>query len=242
MRPLLEIFTTSWNEPATVERFIKWYRERVPMCDITVHDNMSTDGNETRFVCDINKVKFRQFDTGGKMDESALISLRNNAWKRSNAMFIIVCDSDELIDITEQDLLDCNDGEKWNLCKCQGVELFGADDDKPDEFWGIESEGYCKSVLFHAPSVLDMNFAPGSHTCQPTMRDVVQPKWSEIHYPLYHTKWQNWDTGLARQHEIRDRGIAEDSKHKGWNFHYGLPDAAHEEYFQNGFKNRRRFL
>lgn len=240
-RPLLEVFTTSWNEPFVVEKLINWYRHRVPGCAITVFDNESCDGWATRRICEMYEARFSTFKTDGEMDEGTMIHLRNNAWKMSTAKFIIVCDSDELVDITEQDLLDCNDGELWNLCKCNGVELFGHTLMDNGAFYGVESEGYSKSVLFHRDSVVSMNFAPGSHTCNPTMQPGIQPKWNPNKVNLFHTKWQDWDYGIERQHAIREKGVSADSKQRGWGFHYSLPDSAHDEYFNNGYAKRKRY-
>lgn len=242
MRKLLEVFTTSYNEPKTIKKLIDFYRQRVPDCAITVFDNESTDGGETERICVEHNVTFRTFNTNGKMDEAALIMLRNNSWKISDSRFAIVCDSDELVDVAEEDLLVCNDGEWWNVCHCQGVELFGTKDDNPDEFWGVDSVGYSKSVLFHIPSIESMNFAPGSHQCNPTTKNGLPLKWSPNRFKLYHTKWQNWDEGLSRQKEIKEKGITEHSKKLGWNFHYSLPDSAHEEYFSKAYAQRRRYL
>lgn len=241
MKPLLEVFTTSWNEPHTIEKLINWYRSRVPDCEITVYDNTSDDGDATKNLCASHNVSFRQFSTDGKMDEGTLIYLRNNAWKQSTAKFVIVCDSDELVDVCERDLLYCNDGEKWNLCQCRGIELFGTDADSPDEFWGCDADGYCKSVLFHKSSVLNMNFAAGSHTCHPLMSPGVMAKWSPIRYPLYHTKWQSWEKGLERQHQIHEKGRSLDSQARGWGFHYDVDDSEHKIYFERGYAKRVRF-
>jgi hypothetical protein len=239
--PLLEVFTTIYNEPETVRRLIKWYRDRVPGCAITVFDNESdpVEAEETAKICQKNNVTMHTFSTGGKMDEAALILIRNHGWMTSDAAFVVVCDSDELVDVTEADLIDCNYGEKWNLCKCHGVELFGRRDEDEGRFYGVESEGYSKSVLFHRKSVAHMNFAPGSHTCSPSMNQGYEPRWSPFGPYLFHTKWQDWDEGIARQHAIRDKGIAEDSKQKGWNFHYSLPDSDHKNYFEQGYAKRQ---
>lgn len=239
-KTLLEVFTTSYNEPDTVKRFIEWYRGHVPSCKINVFDNESSDGGATKELCEKMGVRFMTFSTNGKMDESALIMLRNYSWKDSCADFVIVCDSDELVDVTEQYLIDCNNGDKWNLCKCHGVELFGHEDEDAGIFYGSDSPGYNKSVLFHRQSVEHMNFAPGSHSCNPVMREGVKQKWI-TNINLFHTKWQDWQKGIDRQHAIRDKGIAEDSKRRGWNFHYSLPDYRHEEYFKNGYSGRVRY-
>lgn len=238
MSPTLDIFTTSYNEPETVATLIDWYRKRVPHCNIVVLDNESDDNGQTRQICANNSVRFETFSTGGVMDESALIYLRNNAWKGSKADFVIVCDSDELVDVNIDVLKQSESGAWWNLCQCQGVELFGRINEDLGKFYGTKSEGYSKSVLFHRPSVVDMNFAPGSHTCGPTMKDGVAPMWISGRVNLFHTKWQDWGSGLDRQHAIRDKGLAESNKRNGWNFHYSLPDSAHEEYFNAGYAKR----
>lgn len=241
-QPLLEVFTTSWNEPETVERLILWYRHRVPGCLISVCENTNTWAQtKTTDLVSKYSIKLGMFDTKEKMDEDHLIWIRNTIWKGSTAKFVIVCDSDELVDVTEQDLLACNDGEEWNLCKCHGVELFGHEAADGGRFFGVDADGYSKSVLFHRASVESMNFAAGSHTCSPTMNMGYLPKWNPAQINLYHTKWQDWDRGLARQHQIRDRGVSEQSVRNGWNFHYSLPDFAHEEYFRNGYEKRKLY-
>jgi len=241
MENLLEVFTTTWNEPETLEKLIKWYRLRVPDCKITVNDNESIDLGRTADLCRKYGCSLFSFSTGGKMDEGALIYLRNNVWKNSSAQFAIVCDSDELVDVTESDLLDCGDGEKWNLCKCNGIELFGTAEDEPDSMWGSDANGYCKSVLFHRESVLNMNFTPGSHTCSPLMQVGITQKWSPVRFNLFHTKWQNFATAIARQHMIHEKGRSVESVSMGWGFHYDVDDEAHRKYFQKGFEKRERY-
>jgi len=241
MENLLEVFTTTWNEPETLEKLIKWYRLRVPDCKITVNDNESIDLGRTADLCRKYGCSLFSFSTGGKMDEGALIYLRNNVWKNSSAQFTIVCDSDELVDVTKSDLLACEDGRIWNLCKCNGIELFGTNEDEPESMYGSPAVGYCKSVLFHRASVVEMNFAPGSHTCSPVMRNGFLQKWSEKRFNLFHTKWQNLAAGLTRQHMIHAKGRSQDSIGKGWGFHYDVADEEHYKYFQKGFEKRERY-
>jgi glycosyltransferase involved in cell wall biosynthesis len=235
-RPLLEVFTTSFQESKTIKELIDFYRERIPGCLITVQDNMSTDN--TKEICEENGVKFIQFDTNDKMDEKTLIHLRNTSWKNSTAKFIIVCDSDELVDVTEEDLMFCDKVKTWNVCKCDGVELFGHDEFFKDSFYGVKSEGYSKTILFHKDSINSMNFAAGSHTCHPTPNEGHSIVYTQYPFKLYHTKWQNYEEGIKRQNFIKLRGVSDDSKSKGWNFHYSLPDSEHKKYFDNGFEKR----
>lgn len=235
-RPILEVFTTTHQEKDVVEDLIKFYNKRIPNCVITIQDNLSTDG--TKEMCQkYQNVKFTTFDTGGKMSENKLIELRNNSWKNSNAKFIIVCDSDELVDVFEEDLVECEKLNLWTVCKCNGVELFDYKPFEDGEFYGVQSNGYSKTVLFFKDAIKTMNFQAGSHGCSPQPNSGYIVKYSEKHYNLYHTKWQNFDYGIERQNYIKNRGQSSDTP-KGWNFHYSLPDSEHEKYFKNGYNNR----
>ena len=217
-------------------KLIRWYRALVPDCLITVYDNMSTDN--TAQICANNAVVFRQFDTGDKMAEEALIQLRNTAWKATRAKFAIVCDSDELVDISESQLLACGNGEKWNLCKCHGVELFGHDADLQGEFWGMSMKVSRKSTP-RTPAVQSMNFFEGRimlvvpvPESQDTSKNGAKKKIN-----LYHTKWQSWEKGLVRQNEIKkQRHIPIQSKTKGGTTFITHLDSPIQEYF--AFRNR----
>lgn len=235
-RPLLHVFTTSYQEVKTIMELITFYRERIPNCLITVYDNMSDDNTEQ--ICKENNVEFIQFDTNGKMDEKTLIELRNNNWKNSEANYIIVCDSDELVDITEKELLDNLENPSWTVSKCKGVELFGNDKFFKDAYYGVYSEGYSKKVLFLKDAIESMNFEAGSHKANPTPNLGFGVIYNENPPKLYHTKWQDFEEGITRQNMIKNKGVSEDSKKKGWNFHYNLSDNIHKDYWQNGFNNR----
>lgn len=238
-RPLLEIFTTSFNESKTIISLIEFYSARVPDCVINVQDNMSTD--DTELICGkYDNVKFTTFDTGGKMNEHTLIHLRNNSWRNSIAKFIIVCDSDELVDITEHDLKECEENKSWTICKTVGYELFGHENESPIEYYGIRSEGYSKTILFYRDAINVMNFSPGSHNCSPVPNEGFSIIYNPNEVNLYHTKWQNFEYGIKRQNEIKNKGLSQDTIARGWDYHYTLPDAEHIKYFNNGYNKRIR--
>lgn len=235
-KPLLEIFTTTYNMESSIKEFIDFYRNRVPNCNIMIYDNMSVDN--TVNICRENNVNTVSFDTQGKMDEKTLIEIRNNCWKNSQAEFIIVCDSDEFVTITEKELLEAT----WNISKCKGIELFEENWMPIEEYTeGLFSEGYSKKVLFKKNAIQEMNFAPGSHSCSPIPKQGIQLIWNENPPFLLHGKWRSWENGRIRQNEMKIKGVSEDSKRKGWNFHYSLPDSDHRNYFMNGINNKIKF-
>lgn len=235
-RPLLEIFTTSWNEECTILELISFYRGLVPNCLITVQDNMSTDNTEK--LCKDNNVKFTTFDTQGKMDEKTLINLRSNSWKNSEAIYVITCDCDELVDISELELLKNLSNNQWNITKCNGVELFGNDKNIKDANYGIYSKGYSKTVLWMKDAIKESILSPGNHTSKFIPNAGYELKYNEFPPNLYHTKWMDYDKGIKRQNQIKNKGVSQDSIFKGWNFHYNLSDSHHQSYWENGMKNR----
>ena len=237
-KPLLEVFTTSWNERNTILELINFYRSLVPDCLIHVQDNMSTD--DTEEVCKENNVKFTSFDTDNKMDEGVLIKLRNNSWKNSNAHYVIVCDSDELVEVNKEELLSNLNDIKWTVAKCKGVELFGNDKQFKDAKYGVFSEGYSKKVLWLRKAIKESILSPGSHTANFIPNEGFQIIYNENPPFLYHTKWMDYEYGINRQKQIKEKGISKESKSKGWNFHYSLSEQKHFDYWQNGMRNRKK--
>lgn len=236
------IFTTTYNEPVTLKIFIDWYRKRIPDCKITVYDNESNDNGETEMLCRLNNVELHSFNSNGKYNERILMNIRNSAWKNTDADFVIMCDSDELVDVRDKDLLENKAGLVWQVCKCRGVELFGDKRDAPDAFYGVDSKKYSKSVLFHKPSIKEMNFAPGSHTCSPVSKNGAPVLVLDNGFILYHTKWKDFDYGLCRVKQIGQKGRSTESKKMGWGFEYDHADVLLIDFFNNMYNKRKRYL
>lgn len=232
-RPLLHVFTTCWNNCLELQEFVTFYREKVPNCLITVYDNMSDDMNITQFCkeCDVELIPF---DTGGKMDEKTLIEIRNNCWKESKARFIIVCDSDEWVDVSDVDLEIAEMNEEWTVCKTVGYEMYSDVEFYKDAVMGLQTEGYSKKVLFVKDAIKTMNFQAGSHQANPIANEGYSIKYAENPPKLYHMKWASWTRGVARQNQLKNKGVSQDSKSKGWNSHYSFPDNMHKNYWEHG--------
>lgn len=219
---MITIYTFTWNEPETLKRFINWYRRLIPDCNIVVYDNQSDDN--TIEIAENNKCEVFSFDTNDQMDEKTLIYLRNNVWKEARTPFVLVVDSDELVHIDEQKLKRLLSTD-YTIFRCIGYEMLNM-------FKGVQTDGYSKPVLFRADKIEEVNFAPGSHNCDPKGTIV----WNEYTIPLYHTKWIDWDYGIKRQEQLAKRR-SKHSKEMGWNFHYELPIQDHANYVENLIKN-----
>lgn len=229
---MIEIFTITWNQERFLQDFIDFYRNRFKDCKITVYDNESTDA--TVKIAKQNNCDVINFSTNGRMDESTLIQIRNNCWKNSKHKWIIVVDDDEFVDITLEQL----ENATWNVNKCVGYEMFGEEGDSMDDLiYGVPSLGYSKASLFNKNEIEDMNFSEGSHKERPIAKPEFKVNFNPNPVNLYHTKWRCPSNGLNRAHNIAPR-VSEDSKRKRWNFHYGLEDKIHIDYYNNGMENR----
>lgn len=237
-QPLLEIFTVCWNEEKILPDFIKWYRSRVPGCLITVYDNESDD--RTFEIALDNECKVIPFNTGGYMDEQTLMNIRNNCWKQSKAKWCLVVDCDELVDVDDLILEPAAllNGICDNIFQCEGYEMFGTEQDTIDTLTqGCKSAGYCKPVLFRPDCFKEINLAPGSHSCNPIPKEGFTIKLGVGYPDMYHTKWRSWTNGIERARLLAKRR-SEHSAKMGWNFHYGLDEAIHRDYYMRGMEQR----
>lgn len=245
LRPLLHIYTTTWNNPEVIMNFIDWYRERIPDCLITVYDNMSSD--LTPEICWGMNCEVRSFNTNGFMDEKTLINIRELCWldPSHNSEWVIVCDDDELINVSEELLRNTD----WNINHCVGYEIFGEDGDTLKNFTqGLPSTGYSKKALWKRDEILAMNFGAGSHTANPVAKEGFEIKYNPNPVEMFHTKWAyGWEKGVERQKLVGTR-VSPHSKSKGWNFHFNLPERLEEgqtglnhwDYYSQGLANRTK--
>jgi glycosyltransferase involved in cell wall biosynthesis len=231
MNNLIEIHVITFNEEKTILDFIVFYRNNLPDVRIIAHDNESTDN--TVHILKTFNCEVIPFSTDGKMDEFTLMGIRNNCWKDSTAKWIIVVDSDEFVQITPEQLTD-----DFNIIKCAGFEIFGEGEIFEELLYGVESVGYSKPAIFKREDFVEINYAPGNHTCSPQPVEGKEIKWCQKEIRLYHTKWRSWENGINKAKEIAPR-VSEESKLFGWNFHYSLDDSIHKDYYENGLKLRR---
>lgn len=233
---LLTVQVTTWNDEKIIEDFLTWYRQRVPECHFIVWDNESDD--RTVEICKSYGAEIHPFATNGEMDEHTLINIRNNGWKHANSEYVCVVDSDEWVDIHEEDLLDNLETMEWNVCKCLGFEMFGKEGDTMDDLvYGVQNGGYSKPILFYKDHIKDIGLQAGSHKSRPVAKEGYEIKWKEGWPNLYHTKHRSWEYVLERHH-LQAARRSQRSAMMGWNFHYQLPDETHKEYYETGMKNR----
>jgi glycosyltransferase involved in cell wall biosynthesis len=166
------IHMACYNEAALLEAAVRHYRTRFPEATFHIWDNHSTDDS-----VDIARRLGCQVSTWGPVDVFdvlALTHLQNNAWKSESAEWVIMCDVDEWICITEDELRE-EDQAGATIVRTHGYNMVGdskttdLSDICPDDIQaGVYSRWYSKRLIFNAMKIGELNSVEGSHWCAPT--------------------------------------------------------------------------
>jgi hypothetical protein len=164
-------------------------------------------------------MEIKQFESSNCQNEDTMMYIRNNIWNDVTSGWVIMCDMDEWLEITENDLI--NEEEKGttiittNGCNIVGnsktIDLSDIDLFTLNE--GVYSDNFSKKILFKVPDV-KINFWWGAHTCSPT----GNVKYSERIYTLKHMNYLGLDYLVEKHRKRYDRN--ELMRYKGMNIHY----------------------
>ena len=179
---LVEIYTVVKNGEYYLPLYLKHYQTSFPGCIINIYNNNSTD--TTVKLCREAGCIIYPFPV---YTEFLLQDFKNNIWKSSKAQWIIICDVDELAQVTYLDLEKLGN---TNILKFEGYNMIEKENKGKLELYkfGYPSIPYNKAAMFKK-SVKEINYALGAHTCKP-----VNPIYSKGKYKLLHYKkvWANF--------------------------------------------------
>jgi len=231
----INVFLTCYNESVLLPHAINHYKKYLPSCKITIYDNESTD-NSVEISKSLN-CNVISFSSNNIFNEDLLIKIRNSCWKEIKNGWVIMADLDEFLCVTENELIE----EKNNgitILKVKGVQMVGeserldlSDIDLQNIKKYYENPLESKSLCFLREKIIDMNYGPGSHTCQPT-GDV---KYSSNVYINKHM----CDLGLKfiKNKMIKRYERCELMRNKGWNVHYTTDTEKIKSDYVNALKN-----
>ena len=194
--PYVHVYLFCYNELRLLPVTVGYYRRVFPNCKITICDNCSTDGSVDLAItlgCDIYS-----FSTDRYLNEFVHKELRNNLWKNSSAEWIVFCDMDELVMISEADLV-AESSAGTNLIRTEGRQVLARCEDPNasdiDDLLSLDryvfDKAYSKPVCFRRLHVPALDFEYGGHsvtttTCTTDDTDAKCEKYSERTYPLWH--------------------------------------------------------
>ena len=240
---MITIYTITFNEELIMPFFINHYRLRFPNCNIVVYDNKSID-NTVKIAKD-NSCEIRPYDSGGVQDEPLLIHTKNNCWKDATTDWVLVCDTDELLDITEQELIYEESlgttkivSESWQMVNLEDeFDFHNIEHGWRELHQDVFCLAYDKHLLFNKKYVQDINYAPGCHSnnAYGTIKN------SSKFYPLLHYKYLSPSIFVKKQRVNRTRQ-SEMQKQNGWGCSCLRPDDSQLQEYHYAMTHSTKIL
>jgi len=104
---------------------------------------------------------------------------RDSVWKESKADWVILCDIDEILMISDDELKNEDD----DIIQFEGYYMKRYN--KKSKFnqltYGFYATVYDKPCIFR-PSIKEMNFSLGQHSCKPTTKKIKKSNYKLLHY------------------------------------------------------------
>jgi glycosyltransferase involved in cell wall biosynthesis len=214
----INIFLLCYNEAALIPHTIAHYKKYLPSCKITIYDNESTDNSIN--IAKEHGCNVIPFSTKNIHDENLQIQLRNECWKVVKSGWVIMADMDEFVCVTESDLSDeINLGT--SILNITGIDMIGesetldlTDIDLQQIKKYVINDYESKSICFLRDKISEMQYGPGSHSCNPlgivkySLKTYINKHMSNLGLPFLTDKMIK---RYARNEKMRS---------KGWNTHY----------------------
>lgn len=228
---MITVYTICFNEEFMLPHFIAHYRSRFPDCKIVVYDNESTD--RTVEIALANDCEVRTYKTGGKLDDTTYLQIKNNCWKDAKTDWVLIADCDELCNIYEVQLKQRNRAGV-TMIPFHGFNMVNLNDDMNFESiaYGVRAPSYDKAYLFNRKHIKEINYGPGCHSCAP---QGYVDYGKQVPQNVYHYKYLNPDYMVNRHKVFASRLSAENLK-RGYGGHYLYT----EEQIRNEFAEARK--
>lgn len=222
---MVTVYTLTYNEELLIQFMIDHYRSRFPGCRIVVYDNMSTD--DTVKIARAMACEIVPFDTNNQIQDRRYIEIKNNCWKDALTDWVLICDLDELLDISEAEL-EMEASDQVSIIKSEGYEMINMEDnlDIAGMKYGVRDINYDKPYLFSKKLISEINYLPGSHGSNPT----GTVRYSDKAYKLYHYSSINEELTIQKR-KIYGARLSQENLKEGWGLHYLFtPDKTTAEY------------
>ena len=167
----VNIFIFCYNEAILLPQTIKHYKTMLPSSILTLCDNESTD-NSVKIAKDLG-CKIITWSSGNHANILKKKKISNTCWNHLKKGWVIVCDMDEWLCVTEKDLLE-EESKGTTLLSIEGYNITGKSKniDLNDVNLHSLNSGYfhkyeSKNLCFHLPEIKEMNYGPGAHHSNP---------------------------------------------------------------------------
>jgi len=167
------IFILCYNEEILLPHTIAHYRKYLPNCEITILDNYSVD-NSVKIAEELGcKIHYWKSKRHKGIDDLEYMNLKNNIWKFLKNEWVIMCDMDEWLCITE-DELKVEESNGVTIITTEGINIVG--DSKLEDLSdidlhllnkGVTNSRLNKRLCFLAGKIRDINYDTGAHNIRP---------------------------------------------------------------------------
>lgn len=207
----VHVFSMAHNESHLLPYFVRHYRGCFPNCNITIFDNESTD--DTASISRNLRCEVIPIQSGGLVDR-ILLDTKNECWKDSQADWVVVCDTDEFLQVNQAEL------ERIDTCGVtilytKGFDMVGSDGNPEKITNRYPNNWYSKCLCFKRTAIESINYTPGAHQCHP----IGHVQWSQLAYELFHYKYLSVDLAIERT-KLRCDRMSEENRQKDIARHY----------------------
>ena len=233
-KPVIHLYAVCWNE-AKLFPFVLEYYERF-VDHFYIYDNYSNDETDEILKNKIN-VTVRKFDTGDTFNDLVHQKIKNTVWKQSRGKtdWVIVIDLDELIYQPRLLTLLTDKKSQVTIFKPTGYDMVSSD--FPTNCtsivegvkYGVRKPNMDKCVLFNPHRIVDINYLPGAHECNPDGIVV----YSTHMIKLLHYKYLGIDYVLNRINLYRKRLSKENIENE-----YGIEYLREMDVVREDFDNK----
>ena len=185
----INIFILCHNEASLLPHTVKHYKKYLPSCKITIYDNESTDNSvelAKSFGCTVIS-----WNSNNIIDDYKYSEIKNNCWKHITHGWILMIDMDELVCVTEDELLDEMINET-SILKIKGINMIGesntvdlTDIDLQEINKYTDYDFESKNLCFFREKIEEINYHPGAHKCNPVGNINYSSK-------IYYNKHMMW--------------------------------------------------
>ena len=169
----VEIFILCHNEAILLPHTIKHYKSYLPNCKITILDNKSTDDSkEIAIKLGCNVIEWES-KLNGADNDFRYVELKNNIWKSEIQGWVILCDMDEWLCVSSEQLEE-EERRGTTILTVKGFEMMGESSslDLSDiDLFKIEKYSYNhienKNLCFLRGPIKEINYDPGCHKSNP---------------------------------------------------------------------------
>jgi glycosyltransferase involved in cell wall biosynthesis len=169
---MITIFILCYNEEVLLPHTVNHYKKYLPQCNIVIYDNKSTD-NSVEIAKSLG-CSIISWNSNDEIDDYRYLFIKNNCWKKELG-WVIVCDMDEWLCVTQDDLMK-EQNKNTIILSIHGYNMIGESKDvrlTDIDLHEIKKSVYFpdenKSLCFYRPAIREINYNLGAHICNPIL-------------------------------------------------------------------------